>query len=155
MRRTATFEVIRNCFKVVNNHLGMRIHHYCVMSNHIHLVVKATNKEALALAMRGLNVRIARSLNKLWDRTGSFLAERYHVAIVRAQARYRKALGHLVNYVLNNAAHHGLSLRGPDPFSSRADASFLQTTHPRFLWTGHSDSVAANDTVPAHLLVRC
>jgi REP element-mobilizing transposase RayT len=131
VRRAATFEVIRNCFKAVNNHLGMRIHHYCVMSNHMHLVVKAPSKDALGKAMKGLNIRIARSLNKLWNRTGSILAERYHVAIVRAQARYRKALKHLINYVLNSAIHHGLHLKGPDPFCSRLDSFFIRTTPPR------------------------
>jgi REP element-mobilizing transposase RayT len=108
----------------------MRIHHYCVMSNHIHLVVKATNKDSLATAMRGLNVRIVRSLNKLWNRKGKLLAERYHVAIVRAQARYRKALTNLINYVLNNATHHGLHIKGPDPYSSRVDPFFLHTNPP-------------------------
>ncbi|MFT4542251.1 MAG: putative transposase [Planctomycetota bacterium] len=130
MRRDLAFAIIRGCIKAANNRLGMRIHHYCVMSNHIHLVVKATSKAALATAMRGLNVRLAHSLNKLWSRTGFFLAERYHVAIVRAQARYRKALSHLINYVINNATRHGLHLKGPDPYSSQVNASFLQARDP-------------------------
>jgi hypothetical protein len=111
----------------------MRIHHYCVMSNHMHLVVKATNKAALARAMKGLNIRIARSLNKLWKRTGHLFAERFHVAIVRAQARYGKALTHLINYVINNASHHGLQLTGVDPYCSRADTAFQQTSHPQLI----------------------
>ncbi|MFT4543454.1 MAG: REP element-mobilizing transposase RayT [Planctomycetota bacterium] len=131
MRRSSAFEAIRNCFMATHSHLGMRIHHYCVMSNHMQIVVKATNRDALAKAMKGLNVRIVRSLNKLWKRTGSILAERYHVAIVRAQARYCRALTHLINYVLNNAAHHGLHLKGPDPFSSRVNAPFLQSSPPQ------------------------
>ncbi|MFT4539419.1 MAG: hypothetical protein ACI841_004205 [Planctomycetota bacterium] len=91
---------------------------------------KATGKNALAAAMRGLNVRIVRSLDKLWNRTGSLLAERNHVAIVRAQARCRQALKHLINYGLSNAGHHGVQLNGPDPFSSRVDIPTPAIRHP-------------------------
>jgi hypothetical protein len=84
------------------------------MSNHLHLIVEAKNRRALSRGMQGLLVRIARALNKLWDRRGSVFADRYHDRILKTPREVRVALA----YVLRNAARHGLRFVGVDPFSS-------------------------------------
>lgn len=79
-----------------------RVVHYCVQRNHIHLVVEALGAEALSRGMQGLTIRIAKALNKVWGRTGSVFADRYHGHILRTPAETRAAL----NYVLNNSRRH-------------------------------------------------
>ena len=60
-------------------------------------------KRALGKALKGLQVRIARGLNKLWNRQGPVFGDRYHVRELRTPREVRNAR----NYVRQNAHHHG------------------------------------------------
>jgi hypothetical protein len=64
--------------------------------------------------MRGLLIRIARALNRLWGRAGSVFADRFHERELRSPCQVRNALV----YVLQNLRKHGIHLDGPDPLSS-------------------------------------
>jgi hypothetical protein len=64
--------------------------------------------------MKGLLVRVARALNRLWRRVGSVFADRYHARCLRTPREVRYALA----YVLHNARHHGIPVQGPDEYSS-------------------------------------
>lgn len=94
----------------------MRVNHFSIQSNHLHLTVEARDGRALTRGMQGLAIRLAKNLNKLWDRSGKVWAERYYARILRTPREVRRALA----YVLNNARHHGLWFppRCWDPFSS-------------------------------------
>jgi hypothetical protein len=59
---------------------------------------------------------LARALNKLWNRKGSVFGDRYHARTLRTPREVRSAL----LYVLQNARHHGMRVRGIDPCSSGA-----------------------------------
>lgn len=81
----------------------------------MHLLAEAVNEVYLAQATQGLGVRLARSLNRLWDRTGSVFAERHHTHLLRDP---HSAL-HAQRYVLCNGRKHGAHFEpGPDPLSS-------------------------------------
>jgi hypothetical protein len=66
--------------------------------------------------MKGLLVRIARALNKLWRRQGKIFRERFHCVVLKTVMQIRRA----VKYVLLNARKHGIALPRdtPDPYSS-------------------------------------
>jgi hypothetical protein len=88
-----------------------------VQRDHLHLLIEAESKEALARGMQGLAIRSAKGLNRSWRRrVGSVFAERYFVRAVQTAKEIKRALG----YVLNNARKHGVwsSPTAPDPFSS-------------------------------------
>ena len=96
---------------------GFRLIEYSVQTNHVHFLVEAKDRRALSRGMQGLLIRMARGLNKLWQRKGRVFAERYHERILRSPTEVRRALV----YVLQNAKKHlgRLSrLNRPDPFSS-------------------------------------
>ena len=98
---------------------GMRVVHYSVQRDHVHLVVEAEGKAALTRGLRGLCTRIAKRLNALMERKGKVLADRYHQRVLTTPRQVRSAL----RYVLCNARKHGLapSERGwLDPCSSAA-----------------------------------
>ena len=86
-------------------------------SDHLHLIVEANERRALARGMQGLAIRIAKALNKHWHgRKGSVFSERYFArALVKPMEVWRA-----LRYVLNNARKHGewASKSLPDPFSS-------------------------------------
>jgi REP element-mobilizing transposase RayT len=95
--------------------MGLRVVHYSAQSNHVHLICEAEDERALARGMKGLCVRMARALNRLWRRRGSVFDDRYHVHVLETPWEVRNALA----YVLQNARHHGIQVPGGiDPYSS-------------------------------------
>ena len=116
LRRPPEHRVVKTSIWRGNWKEGYRVNHYCIQSNHVHLIVEADDRVALARGMQGLATRMAKALNKLWDRSGRVFAQRYHSVVLRTASQVRNAL----RYVLNNVLHHGGSLRfgRPDPCSS-------------------------------------
>jgi REP element-mobilizing transposase RayT len=99
---------------------GFRLVHYSLQGDHLHLVVEADDRVRLARAMQGLNVRLARAINRRIGRRGHVLADRYHARVLGSPTEVRRAL----LYVLNNARHHAADGGATyprawhDPFSS-------------------------------------
>ena len=117
LRTPEADKVLRAAFAKACERFGFRLVHYSVQGNHIHMIVEAKDRRALSRGMQGLLVRIARGLNKLWQRKGSVFADRYHDRILKTPREVRHALA----YVLHNARRHGIKLRQAfDRFSSGA-----------------------------------
>ena len=92
----------------------MRVIHFSVQSNHLHAIVEALDSKALSRAMKGLCVRLARRLNRMFHRAGRVFADRYHAHVLRTPSEVRYALA----YTLNNARKHGVRVEGIDRCSS-------------------------------------
>jgi REP element-mobilizing transposase RayT len=121
LRRRQPYAAIRDCLRAVGTTGSLRVVHYAVLPNHLHLLVEVADRSALARGMQGLSIRLARALNRLAGRRGRVLADRYHARILRTPLEARRALA----YVLNNARRHGLVRPGTasgwlDPYSSAA-----------------------------------
>jgi REP element-mobilizing transposase RayT len=43
---------------------NFRVVHFSVQSNHLHLIVEASDKDSLSRGMQGLTVRMARAVNR-------------------------------------------------------------------------------------------
>jgi REP element-mobilizing transposase RayT len=94
---------------------GFGVVHFCVLGNHIHLLVEAWDRVRMARGMQGLLSGLARRLNGLWGRRGRVFADRYHDEVLEPFRQVRAAL----RYVLQNARRHGVRLPGlVDPCSS-------------------------------------
>jgi REP element-mobilizing transposase RayT len=112
-------QVFLEIWEAIHSHpekLGMRVCQFSVQSNHLHLVVEATGKEALSRGMQGLAIRIAKAINRALGRLGAVFADRYFSRILRTPLEVKRALA----YVLDNARKHGARLLGIDPCSSGA-----------------------------------
>ena len=81
---------------------GTRVVHFSVQGDHLHLLAEATDRRALARAMKGLSVRIARALNRVIGRRGTVFGDRYHT---RGLGSPREVHGALI-YVLCNIRKH-------------------------------------------------
>ena len=82
---------------------SFRLCHYAVLNDHLHLLVEAQDRLALARGVQGLAIRIAKALNRLWRRRrGTVFADRYHDHILKTPREVRNAL----RYVFGNARHH-------------------------------------------------
>ncbi len=127
LRSGRCFRVLRRAFSVARARFGMRLCHFSVMGNHIHFLVEADDSLALARGMKGLGVRIAKSLNRVMGKTGRVYADRYFSRILRTPTEVAKAR----NYVINNALKHKLIPHNPDPFSSQ---KIPDATVPPLTW---------------------
>jgi putative transposase len=122
----------RRCFRLIEDALEasrergfFRVTHLSVQGNHVHLIVEAENNTALARGMKGLQVRVARALNRLMERRGPVFADRYHAHVLRTRAEVRHALA----YVLGNFASH--ARRGGEPVTfTRLDPFALDGSRP-------------------------
>jgi len=115
LRSRRCFAALRRAFAGGGARPGFRLVHYSVQGNHVHLLVEAMDRQALSSGLRGLGVRIARALNRVMQRRGSVLADRYHAHILKTPSEVARAR----NYLHTNARRH-YGLVGADPFTSHA-----------------------------------
>ncbi len=116
LRRSGERALLFDAFRAGRERHGLRLVHFSIQSNHIHAVVEARDTQALSRGVLGLCVRIARALNRAWQRKGRVFADRFHARALRSPREVRYALA----YTLNNARKHGLRVEGIDPYSSGA-----------------------------------
>jgi REP element-mobilizing transposase RayT len=116
LREPVLLARVRDALRSGKERFGLRVCHYSVQGNHMHMIVEATSRRALSLGMRGLGVRIARGVNRTLGRTGRVIGDRYHARALETPRATRNAL---VYVLLNSARHGGKSVR-LDPASSGA-----------------------------------
>ena len=84
---------------------------YSVQTDHVHLIVEAADKGALACGMKAVGARLAKAVHRVFGRTGRVLAGRYHVRVLKGQKEVRNALA----YVLLNVRKHWRERTGQAP----------------------------------------
>lgn len=85
-------------FAAAQERFGMRVTHWVIEGNHVHLIVERIS----APAMKGLGVRFAKAINKHVRRTGRVIGDTYHAHALRTKSEVR----HAVQYVLTNHQKH-------------------------------------------------
>src|SRR5512140_564153 len=103
LRTHRCFRALRRAFAGGCARFGFRLVHFSVQGNHVHMIVEAPDAESLGRAMKGLEVRMARALNRVMDRRGPVFADRYHSRLLRSPREAARA----VRYVLENWRVHG------------------------------------------------
>jgi len=117
LRQHRSADALRRAIRVGSERLGARVVHYSIQSNHVHLVCEARDALTLTRGLQGLEIRMARGLNRAWARRGRVWADRYHARILRTPTEVRRCLV----YVLGNWRHHGgdrYPARSLDPCTS-------------------------------------
>jgi REP element-mobilizing transposase RayT len=118
LRRRKQYQAIRAVMRRTGHKADFRIVHYSVQGNHFHLICEATDKRLLARGVQGFSSLVARRINQMMGRTGTFFSDRYHVHALTTPTEVRNALC----YVLNNWRKHREHVNHPrwtlDPFSS-------------------------------------
>src|SRR3954470_5893846 len=117
LRGPRLYQAIEAAIRECQERFGMRVVHFSVQGNHLHLLVEAEGAESLSRGMQGLTVRIARAVNRVAGRRGKVFADRYHAHVLRTPPEAANAL----QYVLQNFRHHlrpDVAPEGIDPCSS-------------------------------------
>ena len=86
---------------------GLRIVHYSLEYNHVHIYAEVTDNLSLAKGMKALGV----SLVKI---SGSCYKTRYHLRILRSASEVKNVL----NYILKNGIKHRRTKSVIDPYNS-------------------------------------
>ncbi len=98
---------------------SLRIVHYSVQGNHLHLIAEAKDRVTLTRRMQGFGARFARSVNAMMGRKrGRVTAERYHLHVLRSPREVHNAIRYvLLNHIKHSAQAGRLGIT-VDPFSS-------------------------------------
>lgn len=91
-----------------------RVLHYSFQDDHVHLLVEAADRPALARGIQGLAIRLARGFNRVARRRGKVWGDRYHARELTSPREVRRGLV----YVLMNHKKHAASSGALDPYSS-------------------------------------
>ena len=110
LRSQVGMRVVFRVFAAARDRLGVRLVHWSVQHGHIHLLVEPESERALSRGLQGLCIRLAKSVNRTFGRSGRVFADRYHGVPLRSPRQTRNALA----YVLLNARHHATT-RGETP----------------------------------------
>jgi len=114
---------------------GCVLHAYCLMTNHIHLLVTPSTADACALLMRNLGQRYVQYFNRRYKRSGTLWEGRFKSCLVDT-AQYLIAC---YRYVERNPVRAGMVASASDyPWSSHNGnagraANRLLTPHPEYL----------------------
>jgi hypothetical protein len=117
LRSVRLVRALERSFAEARDRGDFRLVHYSLQATHAHLLVEATDADALGRGMMALGARMARALHRTFRRRGPVLAERFHARVLRTPREVRNALA----YVLLNARRHARQLTTAlrvDPASS-------------------------------------
>jgi putative transposase len=125
MRKRSLYKAMRDATISAALRERIRIVHVSIQRTHVHLLVEAEDKQALARGMQGFQISAARNINTtLGDgnrrRRGRVFADRYHLEVITSPRQAR----HTLSYILSNWRRHKEDQQGlastwlVDPFSS-------------------------------------
>jgi len=109
LRRRCAYHAIRKATRTTARRDDFRIVHLSIQHDHVHLLVEADDKTALASGMQGFQISAAKHLNAAISkerpgprRRGSVFPDRYYSVEITSPRQARNAL----NYVMNNWRKH-------------------------------------------------
>jgi putative transposase len=106
LREQALFRPLRDALRAASRSpavgAAVRVVHFSVQRDHVHLIVEAHDGSILARGMQGLGVRTARAINRVIGIRGRVWAHRFHARDLRTPREVRNALV----YVLMNFKKH-------------------------------------------------
>jgi REP element-mobilizing transposase RayT len=146
LRRRCVYQAIREATLTTARREDFRIVQLSLQRTHVHLIVEAASKQALAAGMQGFQVSAAKHLNAAISkdrpgprRRGTVFPDRYHAEIITSPTQAR----HTLSYVMNNWRKHEEDRAQPmsawtiDWFSSAAQfPGWVEYGDEAFLWRG-------------------
>ena len=137
LRTRAVYKAVREAMFVIYRREDCRIVHLSIQGNHVHLLVEAENRMALAAGMKAFEISAAKHINAAvsnagswWERRklsvkpkrrkGQVFADRYHAEVIRTPRQARNALAYVLNNWRKHREHRAKLARGwlVDPFST-------------------------------------
>ena len=126
LRKRDMYRALREATLVVAKHEDVRIVHVSIQKNHVHLIVEAEGKAALAKGMQAFQVSAAKKINRRMPlengrrRRGAVFPDRYHMEVITSPRQARHALAYVLNNWRKHGEHRDPAMRGVrvDPYST-------------------------------------
>jgi REP element-mobilizing transposase RayT len=93
---------------------GLRVLHFSIQGNHVHLLVECVDNLALGAGMNSFGTSFAKAVRKKMGGKGKVFDGRYHLGVLRNPTQFKNTLA----YVLLNQAKHEKLIPYNDRFSS-------------------------------------
>jgi REP element-mobilizing transposase RayT len=110
LRQEELITEVRKSFGKSCDRGDFRLIEYSV-HDHLHMIVEADSKAALSKGMMAIGARFAKAVNRVLERVGKVIAERYHARLLGTPTEVRNAL----HYVLLNSRKHYKQRFGTPP----------------------------------------
>ena len=93
---------------------GLRVVHYTLEYNHVHLLVEANDNKSVQKGMQALGISFSKAINKIKQVKGSVYKHRHHFRKLNSRREYKN----VIQYIFRNGIKHKRSLCLIDPFNS-------------------------------------
>ena len=90
---------------------GMQVHAYCLMTNHFHLLVTPSERDALSRVMQGLGSQYVAFVNRRYDRIGALWSGRFRSCLVDTEHYFLVCQ----RYIELNPVRAGM-VKGPEKY---------------------------------------
>lgn len=82
--------------------IGLRVIHYTLEFDHIHLLVEVDNKEQLGKGMQSFGISFSKGINKIKSLSGRVFKTRYHFRKLKT----KQEIKNVIHYILGNSIKH-------------------------------------------------
>ena len=93
---------------------GLKVIHYSLEYDHVHLLIEADNNLILGKGMKAFGVTFAKAINRLKKLKGEVYKHRYHFRRISSS----KELKNVMNYIFTNGLKHKTANSIISPFNS-------------------------------------
>jgi REP element-mobilizing transposase RayT len=106
---------LKECLKKAKA-IGLRVIHFSVQMNHIHILAECRDNEVLDRGMKSLGCSLGKAIRKSCGENGPVFNGRFHLHVLKSPREMKNGLGYVL---LNHSKHDGL-IPYSDRFSSAA-----------------------------------
>jgi REP element-mobilizing transposase RayT len=93
---------------------GLRIIHYSLEYDHIHLLAETENNDVLGKGMQSFGVTMGKAINRLRKLGGEVYKHRYHLRKIKSG----RELKNVMNYIFTNGIKHKTAREVVNPYNS-------------------------------------
>ena len=99
------YKKIKGIIKDVTSQMGFVIYAYCLMTNHVHILIREENPGDISLIMKKILIRYVMWYNRKYNRTGGLIENRYKGYAINDDSY----LLEVVRYIHNNPVRAGIT----------------------------------------------
>jgi len=93
---------------------GLRVIHFTLEYDHIHLLIEAENNEILGKGMQSFGVTFSKAINRMKKQSGGVYKHRYHFRQISGVRQLKNVL----NYIFTNGVKHKTAKSLVNPYNS-------------------------------------
>ncbi|MFH1519641.1 MAG: transposase [Candidatus Omnitrophota bacterium] len=116
---------------------GCKVHAYCLMTNHTHLLLVPNEKNSLAITMQKLSMSYTQHINRKYDRSGRLWEGRFFSALIDKESY----LWTVCRYIEQNPLRARISEKATDYMwsSARINSGLIKSDFLEPIWETYLD----------------